>query len=453
MRNTAKRTISAFLALALLALSIPFFALGASAEMSDGRSELRLLDASYDQSGAVRHSNTSVTLNAKAGTNRYINVSLRPTDTFVNNAVLGENGAGGSDSQSFYNGLSFTMQKNTAESPNFYIRAYPANKKVVRMLDVANSQLKVSATGQVLCEIGSDPIDVYLGIKWTDGGKYLSFDVYLNGVYSGTYNSVSANAAFDTVVAFQLYSDKGQNDSVAGASMTLSNVYEHIGRPMPGAYILPGASMRLEETAAASGLRFEFNVDRAWYESLSDASVGAFIVPSDLMAGKSMTGIADLEAAGAIHMENIGLSEDASTEEIGCYYASLVSILEKNYAREFSAIGYVKSGDDYYFTGVQSRSVYEVAVNATVSGDYEGGEKESLIDGYLGKVVSLGADFSVEAILNYTSPFVGAASGNGFTIVGEGVSEIKAIIIGGEVYTKGWTVEGNTLTVASYSAE
>ena len=466
MNKTTKRTISLLLVVVMLIASLSMTVLSGSAAEADC-SELRLLDNTYGKATSVKHSNTSVTINGYAAAN--INVSFRLTDQFVNNQIPPAEGvAAGTDSSDFYHGVSFTMQKNTDKAPYFLVRVYSLNKKIPNLLIVSDNKLIDHKTGSVICEIGSDPIDVFIALKWNDGDNYVTYDAYVDRVYCGTYETKTVNGALDTIDSLQIFYDKNSmtaNDefsATAPASITFSNVYENLTCISPDNYIYDGAAMRLDADPATSGLRFAFGVQKEYFDALTDAKVGAIILPTDKLGGAEFSEAALLgltEGEDYILMEDIGFNENAAEadEDTYAYYASLISIKEQNYARSFTAVGFVELSDGKrIYTGSQSRSVYEVAANATASGDYEGEENaanKALLAGYLGKVVSLGADFTVGAIENYTSPFVGAALGEGFTVTGEGVANIKAIIIGGEVYTGGWTVDGNVLTVAGYTAE
>ena len=223
--------------------------------------------------------------------------------------------------------------------------------------------------------------------------------------------------------------------------------------PTRNVFVYYGASMRLKSDAASSGLRFTFGVDKAWFDQFGEnAKVGALILPTDKLAnGFSEEELAKLaKDKDYIEMFVSGFSTTAeeADENTYVYYASLVNILDQNYTRSFTGIGFVElANGTRIYTGVQSRSIYEVAKKATASGHYEGSEDESRIDAYLDKVISIDSDFAVESIANYDCSIVGAASGEGFTLTGDGVDKIKTIIYGGVSYTGGWTVENGVLTV------
>ncbi len=285
----------------------------------------------------------------------------------------------------------------------------------------------------------------------------LSVDYYIDGkyVYTATMGQLGRpqpNSDYPNNLNFR-------SSGTRNGQIKLTNMKAYNGHP--SIYICEGAYMRLNDDLATSGLRFEFGVDKAWFDrpQLEGATVGAFIVPTDLMEGKSMTSLTDLAAAGAIEFSDIGFINAETATDTYTYNASIVKILEDNYARSFSAIGYVKVGEEIVaWTDTQSRSVYQVATLAMASGE-ESEKNQQLLKGYLDKVVTItdtDGDYKISAIENYTNPYTVTGDTNGFTVTGEGAENVTAIFLNGVLYTKKasgekWTTGEGYLTITRSS--
>ena len=135
-----------------------------------------------------------------------------------------------------------------------------------------------------------------------------------------------------------------------------------------------GASIRLSNTAASSGIRFESKFLTADYNSAWIVEYGTLILPTDSVKG---------ENAKEFVLENFVVNEtilkltSTVSETNGDYTVfrgGIIRILEGNYAREFAARGYmlVKDalGNEKYvytdfddITWEHSRSVAQVATN------------------------------------------------------------------------------------------
>ena len=145
------------------------------------------------------------------------------------------------------------------------------------------------------------------------------------------------------------------------------------------------------------------------------------------------------------------------------YYASLVDILAQNYTRAFSAVSYIEislDGEDAirvysaYSEEKNSRSVYEVAKAAYADTEYGYTEAQlsivkSFIDGVLVLSTADGSIVRIDEVTanGYTSPYtVGYADGVLVVTKSEGVN-LKTVILDGKIYTKGWSVSEDDLTV------
>ena len=132
-----------------------------------------------------------------------------------------------------------------------------------------------------------------------------------------------------------------------------------------------GASVRL--TTGSSGIRFTTNVDSEGYKKLGDYILGAgtFVVPTEYLA-KAEFVHSSFGAGYFIDEETETWREQGEEARVWTYAAAFVNISKKQYARSFSARGYLKinftSGEGYVYTPYSeednARSIYEVATAA-----------------------------------------------------------------------------------------
>ena len=378
-------------------------------------------------------------------------------------------------------GFSFTMTHKTEALAEHSLRLIANDLKVIDFKKDGSVQiLGQTLSGVTLVKDVSVDFDLYFDIQWPSAANAndgtIAIETYVDGVYINTYSHKLKTVEASAVLQFQMgdaahitesngiYLNKnelarGYSGKESPAGYYALCYYENMAsfstasKPTRNVFIYSGASMRLKDNAASSGLRFTFGVDKAWFDHFgAGAKVGALIIPTDKLTNGFSEAKLETLTKGTDYIELFteGFSETAEEANASTYvyYASLVNILDQNYTRSFTGVGFVElANGTRIYTGTQSRSIYEVAKKATAAGRYEGSENESRIDAYLDKVVSLDADFTVEAIENYDCGIVGAASGAGFTLTGESVDKIKTIIFGGVSYTGGWTVEGDVLTV------
>ena len=212
--------------------------------------------------------------------------------------------------------------------------------------------------------------------------------------------------------------------------------------------LLAGASVRLNDPA---GLRFESTISKAVYEALIGAgytvTFGTYIFPADEYKDGVMP-----EDVYSVFTDVAQLSE---ANGVYTYYTSLVNLLDQNYARAFGAISYltVSRGEEEPYTFKtdytpedNARSIYEVAKAVAEAGELSGldAEQQAVVTGYLDAVVEIAGGEAV-TIANYTSPYTVTVEEGKLTVTGA-VTAIKSVIVDGTVYTRGWSVEGETLS-------
>ena len=214
--------------------------------------------------------------------------------------------------------------------------------------------------------------------------------------------------------------------------------------------LLPGAEVRLDEEQ--SGLRFTTRIPTADLAAIAgEYTVGTLIYPTD-----KLNGALTVETEGALNLTDATPIVDG---EYTYFHAAIVDILPANYARKFSAVSYIKIGDDYFYTAYSeadnSRSIFEVAVAA-----WEGNYKDNaIIKAYLDKVVVINGSMQLsKTIKGYTSPYNVSYANNTITVTAtDGTlvdGDIATMIVdyNGRVFTGGWTIADNTLT-AKYDAK
>ena len=168
-----------------------------------------------------------------------------------------------------------------------------------------------------------------------------------------------------------------------------------------------GASIRLNNTAESSGIRFESKFKTADYNSAWIVEYGTLILPTDSVKG---------ENAKEFVLENFVVNEtilkltSTVSETNGDYTVfrgGIIRILEGNYAREFAARGYMLVKDalgneKYVYTDFDdvtwehSRSVAQVATNlkAVDSDTYNAlsTEMKAVVDAYIAAGVKTGEE-------------------------------------------------------------
>ncbi len=340
----------------------------------------------------------------------------------------------------------YTLQKGTTyeiailiEQQNVYTAEGKLNGSETTVKGYVNGYLISESTSQNTRSSGKadgahsyvDPANtIYVGTG-TD------FDVKL---IEWRYNADTTNGSAKVATIDDFCMTRGVNNNVI---------------PTKKSHIAPlaGASIRVGNTVDESGLRFTFGIDRAWFESLSDAEVGAILFPTDYLAnGATLDQILEGKYLD-IKLANNEFSSE-STDDTLCFNASIVKLYAHNYARAFTAVGYVKVGDRYYYSEASdSRSVAEVARNYTASGEVTPAHATRIKeynDSVIYATVKNGGLYLVESA-NYTSPYQVSVNADTLTVTladgAEGdLGAIKAIVIDEVIYTSGWNINNGALT-------
>ena len=129
------------------------------------------------------------------------------------------------------------------------------------------------------------------------------------------------------------------------------------------------ASVRLSETHP--GLRFKTFVKTATIEALVDAygaekvKVGTLIAPTDLLGANELTHAFGVKGVDYIDVEAVIDAPFATVDDTTVYAGSIVNIKEENLDRDFTAVGYVKVNDTYYYSEASCvRNVCDIAIAA-----------------------------------------------------------------------------------------
>ena len=168
-------------------------------------------------------------------------------------------------------------------------------------------------------------------------------------------------------------------------------------------FMAEGASVRVSYTDTQyGGLRFEAVVNKTAFDLLGDKAVwtGA-VVPTDLLSGEFTLSSENIKTAS---LANKAVGEDGNYHA----YITLTNVKYANYYREYSArafitLTYADGSTATYTTGYHeannSRSVYEVAVEAYKAGD---NSSNSVLLSYIDStvVLSLRADESNTLVLS-----------------------------------------------------
>ncbi len=470
MKKTVKAPIAFLLTLVMLMTS--FLVFGVTGSAAAAEHAIFLNESNSSRSGVAKVS-TGDALDLRVGANTSVAVNAR-LDGLTESA-----GAGKTDRYA----MSFSITPEQDKLPKFGIRFRESGSAYRSFVEFAEDGTVTVFDKNTIATLKKGiATEIYLDItaKWasksgTNNGT-MTVSAYVDGVYVGTYSAsmklasvgsgkyVQLNGAvtsYDVTENNGVYFEDKALGAAAGAGYYSTVLLEDVRFYKESArenFVYPGASMRVDATAETSGLRFTYGIDKTWFNSLEGAKVGALIIPTDKLAnGFSAEALAELELnKDYLELSDIGFSSTASEadENTYVYYASLINLKAKNYARAFTGVGFVELADGTrIYTGSQSRSIYDVASGYTKSGDVTEAHKP-LITEYMGKVVSLSTVDGVVTmpeIANYTSPYALETTANGFALSGT-VDNITAIILDGVVYTGGWKIADGKLSV-SLSAE
>ena len=369
--------------------------------------------------------------------------------------------------------FSFTVARGDDPLTPHAVRFRDAKSARSSIIEIDETGLRVNNSTQHVDIAPNSSADVVLVMNFVNKNatqSTLTLNTFVNGVSYGTYKmtygcTVYTNTNSDIAI---LQFQHNQTSAVSYARATyLDNFRFYQGidtEVIPSVENLSGASIRLDKNTDTSGLRFSFRIAKARYDELcskGDVEVGALIVPTDYLTDGKIAALthAAIGDAKALDMKVTGFS-DESTDTYYYFNASIVKILSQNYAREFTAVGYVKVGDTYYYSHTSdSRSVIDVALKYGNSAEYAAADadKKAIADAYRSKVVYLelasgesGVTATVLAKEGYTAPYTVSYADGTLSLSGAGVSGISTIVLNGEVYTGGWSaVDGAEVEMVS----
>lgn len=189
-----------------------------------------------------------------------------------------------------------------------------------------------------------------------------------------------------------------------------------------------GASVRKDATTR--GIRFSAKVDKGIFDAGRQlgliSEVGMIVAPTSYLAKKDLTH--DLGAGY--------YSQWATTELLGnVFHVALVNISPDQYAREFSARGYLKvnytTGEvGYVYTdynkNANSRSIYQVAKSASQAGETD---STGTLTAYVNAVADITVDTAYNVKVNGTEHNNTAVNGHTVTITLN--SPVKAVVVNG----------------------
>lgn len=188
-----------------------------------------------------------------------------------------------------------------------------------------------------------------------------------------------------------------------------------------------GASVRKDATTR--GIRFSAKVDKGIFDAGRQlnliSEVGMIVAPTSYLAKKDLTH--DLGAGY--------YSEWSTTELLGnVFHVALVNISPDQYAREFSARGYLKvnytTGVGYVYTdynkNANSRSIYQVAKSASQAGETD---STGTLNAYVNAVADITVDTAYNVKVNGNEHNNTAVNGHTVTITLN--SPVKAVVVNG----------------------
>ena len=162
-----------------------------------------------------------------------------------------------------------------------------------------------------------------------------------------------------------------------------------------------GASVRLNSTADASGIRFTTDVDKSNYKKLSSyiLGTGTFVVPTEYLAKVEFAHSSFDDARYYMDVKTNTWRVQSEDVDVWKYAAALVSFPKSQYARSLSARAYLKinftSGEGYVYTiydeEVNSRSMYQVATSAYNDDKNDYKSNTQILD-YLNSVADIALD-------------------------------------------------------------
>lgn len=218
----------------------------------------------------------------------------------------------------------------------------------------------------------------------------------------------------------------GDNVYSAGSSLSTSTFENTDG--IEAAYVDytldTGASIRYDKDMASSGIRFTAMLGGgASVLNERITGLGVIVIPNDMLGTAEFT-LENYGGAGQakdFYADRSDISYDGNGTFT--FRATLISVLEQNYNRAFSARAYLTveyptaNGTEtkyVYSDGIETRSVYDVATLALEDNEKTNtlhSLQKSILETYVNRVVNISYDGSVTTVISAaTSPVVTEAS-------------------------------------------
>ena len=211
-----------------------------------------------------------------------------------------------------------------------------------------------------------------------------------------------------------------------------------------------GAAVRTSKDS--SGIRFLVDIRQAdfnnyYFDNEIISTWGVLLTPTDYLSYVSAFTHAELGGnCTDKDCSDLWRVEDEA-EENWTYAAAFVNIKEYQYARSFSARGYLlvnyTTGGGYVYTPYteenNSRSIYEVATAAYKDAENPYYAKNETILGYVNNVadITLGTGFSVSKNVDSVGAYTVSGSASGTTITITVDKELSAALVNGERVSSG----------------
>ena len=283
--------------------------------------------------------------------------------------------------------------------------------------DLTDSENKTA----VVCS-GDITFYEYIDKTW-ETEKYICVREILNGTTSERKTSATETYTFVTP---EMQTDKlwlgwkhDGNVYQAGDSIGLSD-YENRTLQAEAAFVgyglIDGASIRYDQTGAASGIRFASQLNTDDFTANKDIilGVGIILMPHNLLGTKEFTleNYSDAGYAKSIFIASGDVSFGDSN--IFTLYASIVKVLEINYNRAFLARAYLlidDGGEERYVwdSEIVSRSIYFVA-SAALEKDKQSQTLKSwqktILETYVNGVANIGYENGVTTVFSESDTIV-----------------------------------------------
>ena len=269
-----------------------------------------------------------------------------------------------------------------------------ANTQTLLLVFNGSEHIGQTPQGVSVTLLGGELISAEIGVKLTVDGE-ITFYGYSDKTFSteeyieihktiaGVKSMEKVLASEETYVLQDVAATEGKlfwgwkldgQEYQNGDTLTLSE-YKNTGVHLEAVFLeyglLSGATIRCDKDLTSSGIRFSADLSETDYLAHKSVirGVGIILIPSDLIQDKPFI---LKNYSGENGAKNFYAEASAITfDEKGIFrlHATLSTILESNYNREFSARAYMlvnRNGAEEYLWGTQieSRSVYDVATKA-----------------------------------------------------------------------------------------